>query len=302
MSRRRVFVTGADTLIGSRILDQLLVYDVSVRAVVGSHGQVNILRQQYPPTSYPWLEIAIVPTRDLSLPNAFDDALRDHPEPFDTIIHAVADHSGDADCLTQFIALQSEYLLNLLRSVHSVTSRVHRVVLTTSLSPFARWLVEPDPGPYSPYNSAPQRAAEVDPEYILATSQASENLVYNRIWEWIRQTHARFELVYVTAPSVYGPTLRPLENSSDLQEANRRIWNICSNDARERMTSPPYGIDYYTDVRVSFACYFASFRIWRSYAVLGSCLGNRSSRLRCAGRKQTLHHLCRLDAAWSHHR
>ncbi|KAJ4303351.1 hypothetical protein N0V90_002244 [Kalmusia sp. IMI 367209] len=249
MARRRILVTGADTLIGSRTLNQLLAYDVSVRAIVGSHEQVHFLRQQYPPTRYPWLEIAIVARSRLSTPGAFDDALRDQPEPFDTIIHTATDHSEEADCLARFVNLQTQCLLNVLRSIHSMNSRVRRVVITTSLSPFARWLVEPDPGPYNPYSPASHRASEVDPEYILATSQASDNIVYTALWNWMREARSRFELVYVTAPSVYGPCMRPLENSSELQEANRRVWNICSNDSHERMRSPPYGIDYYTDVR-----------------------------------------------------
>ncbi|KAF1973321.1 hypothetical protein BU23DRAFT_135379 [Bimuria novae-zelandiae CBS 107.79] len=249
MARRRILVTAADTLIGSRTLNQLLAYDVSVRAVVGSQEEVRFLRQQYPSNRYPWLEIAIVPRSRLAAPGAFDDALRDHPEPFDTIIHTVTDHSEEADCLARFVNLQTECLLNVLRSVNMINARVYRVVIITSLSPFARWLVDPDPGPYNPYNPASHRTSEVDPEYILATSQASDNIVYTALYNWMREARARFELAYVTAPSVYGPQMRPLENSADLQEANRRIWNICGSDSHDRMRAPPYGIGYYADVR-----------------------------------------------------
>lgn len=256
-----MLVTAADTLIGSRTLHQLLAYDVSIRAVVGSQEQAHFLRQLYPSVRYPRLEIAIVPRNRLLVPGAFDDALRDHPEPFDTIIHTVIDHSGEADCLTRFINVQTECLLNVLKSIRANNTRVYRVVINSSLSPFARWLVEPDTGPYNPYNPTPRRTAEVDPEYVLATSQASDNIVYTSLWNWMREARAGFELVYVTAPSVYGPQMRPLENSSDLQEANRRVWNICGNDSHERLRVPPYGIDYYVDVRVSFI-YLPS--IWAS--------------------------------------
>lgn len=251
MARRRILVTGADALIGSRTLNQLLAYDVSVRAIVGSNEQVQYLRQQYPPARYPWLEIAVVARSRLSVPGAFNEALRDQPEPFDTIIHTTTDHSEGADCLARFVNIQTQCLINFLASVNSMNSKVRRVVITTSLSPFARWLVEPDTGPYNPYTHAAQRSSEVDPEYILATSQASDNIVYTALWNWMREVRPRFELVYVTAPSVYGPGMRHLENSSDLQEANRRVWNICSNDSLERVRSPPYGINYYADVRVS---------------------------------------------------
>ncbi|KAJ4346943.1 methylglyoxal reductase (NADPH-dependent) gre2 [Didymosphaeria variabile] len=253
MARRRILLTGVDILTGAFTLNQILAYSVSVRAVAYSISVRDFLRQQYPATRYPWLEIAIVPRSRLSIPGSFDDALRDHPEPFDTIIHVVADHSDEADCLARFVNLQTECLLNVLRSINRMNSRVHRVVITTSLSPFARWLVL-DPSSYNPYHAASPRSSEVDPEYILATSQACDNIVYAATRNWMREAQARFELVYVVAPSVYGPQMRALENSSDLQEANRRIWNICSSDSSERVRSPPYGIDYYTDVRVSTIC------------------------------------------------
>jgi nucleoside-diphosphate-sugar epimerase len=281
MARRRILLTGADTLIGGRTLNQLLAYDVSVRAVVSSQdqGQVHLLRQQYPATRYPWLEIAIVPQSKLCTPGAFDDALRDHPEPFDTIIHVATDQPEGADCLARFVNLQTECLTNLLRSINRISTKVHRVVIMTSLSPFARWLVQPGSGPYNPYNPASHRSAEVDPEYILATSQASDNIVYAAIKNWMRGARARFELVYVTAPSVYGPSMQHLGNSSDLQEANRRIWNICSSDTHERVRSPPYGVDYYVDVRVSLISFSkGSSRISSAYTLLGfrDCRRSRS--------------------------
>ena len=250
MARRRILITAADTLIGSRTLNQLLAYDVSVRAIVSSQEQVIFLRQQYPSTRYPWLEIAIVPRSRLLTPGAFDDAFRDHSEPFDTIIHTVVDQSEEADCLARFVNLQTECLLNVLRSINMINVRVHRVVVVTSLSPFARWLVD-EPSPYNPYNSAPSRPSEVDNDYILATSQASDNIVYTNLWGWMREARARFELVYITTPSVYGPQMRHLETSTDLQEANRRVWNICGNVSHDRTRAPPYGIEHYADVRVS---------------------------------------------------
>ncbi|KAF2676544.1 NAD(P)-binding protein [Lentithecium fluviatile CBS 122367] len=261
MARRRLLVTGASTLIGSHILNQLLAYDVSVRAVVGSSEEMQTLRQQYPPSTHPRLEFAIVPHKESGIPGAFESALHDYPEPFDTIIHTVAaDPAEDADCLARLVNLETESSINLLRSIKAITSRVHRVVVITSLSPFARWLVDPQMEPLSPggyYNQ--QRVAEIDSEYVLATSQASDNIIHDALWKWMRDVHARFDLVYLTAPSVYGPSIRPLENSSDLQEANRRVWNICSN-AGDRMSSPPYGIDYFTDVRdFAFASVQAAF-------------------------------------------
>jgi len=258
---KRVLLTGSYSLTGSHILHQLLSYNVSVRAVVGSREEAQILERQYPPTTTPLLDFAVVPPKDLSIPGAYDDALNEYPEPFDTVIHTItADPSEEADCLSRFINLETESLINFLRSVQEVGSRVQRVIITTSLTPFARWLVDPqserDPRRGSIVSTSP-RVAEIDSEYVLATSQASDNIVYDALWKWMKESHVRFDLVTLTAPSIWGPHIRQLENSADLEGGNRKVWNIIKpggGEAFEQTVLPPYGIDFFTDVRVSCAC------------------------------------------------
>ncbi|KAF2731477.1 NAD(P)-binding protein [Polyplosphaeria fusca] len=260
---RRVLLTGGNTLIGSHILGHLLSSpDVSVRAVVASREDAQALQQLFPSSASRRIDFAIVSPQDLAIPGTFDDALSHYPGGFDTVVHTVtADPSEEADCLSRFINLETDTLINFLRSVKDVAVTVRRVVIITSLSPFARWLVHPQ-AERSPRGgqSSVNRFVEIDPEYVLATSQASDNIVHDALWKWKKDANAQFDLVSLTAPSIYGPSLRPLVNSSDLEEANRRIWNICSNDSHERMTSPPYGIDHFTDVRdLAFASVRAVF-------------------------------------------
>lgn len=299
MPVKRVLLTGAHNLIGSHILDQLLACNVSVRAVVRSREEAHSLQQQYFHTNPSLLDFALVLQKDLAIPGAFDEALRGYPQPFDAVIHTVAaDPSEEADCLSRFITLETETLINCVRSAKDIAPTVQRVIVTTSLTPFARWLVDPlvernGRGP----DASSQRVVDVDSEYVLATSQASDNIVYDTLWRWIKDAQARFDLVSVTAPSVYGPSIRPLENSSDLEEANRRIWNICCNDANERVTSPPYGIDFFTDVRVSQL--IISLRRVRPYAdspIAGPRLRNCSSCVRATSKQQALCHFRWNDA------
>ncbi|KAF2478244.1 NAD(P)-binding protein [Lindgomyces ingoldianus] len=251
MPMKRVLLTGANNLIGSHILDQLLTRNVAVRAVVGSRDEALSLQQQYPVTGHPTLDFAIVPQKDIAVPGAYDLALSGSQEPFDTVIHTVPpDPSEEADCLSRFINVETEALISFLRSIKEVAPRVQRVIVTTSLTPFARWLVDPQVERIPRIgNPSSPTAAEIDSEYVLATSRASDNIVCDAVWKWSKDTPVGFDLVSLAAPSIYGPSIRPLSNSSDLEDANRRIWNICSNNFSELVTSPPYGIDYYTDVR-----------------------------------------------------
>lgn len=217
---RRVLLTGANNLTGSHILHHLLASNVSVRAVVGSREEAQALQYQYSSTNPLLLDFAIVAQKDLAVPGAFDDALSERTDPFDTVIHTVpAEPSEEADCLARFINLESDSLVSFLKSVRDVAPTVRRVIITASLTPFARWLVDPqvEQAPRSGHSTS-QRAAEIDSDYVLATSQASDNIVADSLWNWMRGASALFDLVYLTAPSIYGPSMRPLENSSDLEE------------------------------------------------------------------------------------
>ncbi|KAF2011852.1 NAD(P)-binding protein [Aaosphaeria arxii CBS 175.79] len=258
MATERVLLTGADSLIGSHVLNQLLFLlpSVSVRAVVGSREQARMLAQRFPQASNR-LDFTVIPQQHTSVPGAYDEALSDYSQPFDTVIHtAIPEPFEQADCLSRFIHLQTVDLINFVRNVKDAAPAVRRVVIVTSFSSFARWLV--DPGMEDDHlarRDSSTSATKIDTDYILVTSQSSSSLVHEALLRWLNGSPSysspgrQFDLVSVTSPSIYGPSLCPLENSSDLEEANRRIWNICSNDARERTSSPPYGIDFYSDVR-----------------------------------------------------
>ncbi|KAF1945602.1 NAD(P)-binding protein [Clathrospora elynae] len=237
MPRMRILLTGADSLTGSHILGLLLSdNDLVVRAAVGTREAAYAIRQQYRQGTSSTVDLEVVPEKDLAVPGIFNNALTG--DSFDTVVHTLtANPSEQADCLARFINLVSESIINFLRSTQQFAKQVRRVVLITSLTPFARWL------------QIERNSTVVDSEYILAASQAGDNIVHDAVSKWLRNSGAHFDVVYITAPSCYGPTTRTLETSSDLLEANRRIWNICSNEHRERARTPPYGIAHFVDAR-----------------------------------------------------
>lgn len=254
MAETRILLTGADTLTGSHILAQLLSYDsVSVRAVVQSRDAAQAIYEHYHRSPTPSLDFVALPVEEHLVHGAMENALRDMSRPFGAVLHTlIPKHSDAADCLSTFVKLETEEMLRFLSLVQRVAPYVRRVVIVSSLTPFARWLIHP-PVPQnleqSPSRTSPPR--DLDAEHILATSQASSSTMYDAILQWTKISGARFDIAYVSTPSVYGPSFLPLETSSDLSETNRRIWNICSNEPPERTQVPPYGISHYADVRVS---------------------------------------------------
>lgn len=255
MAKMRVLLTGADSFTGSHVLFQLLSHEtVSVRAVVKSAEAAHTIQEQYHRSVPSSLEFIRVPERTSMNLGVFDDALHHFSEPFHAVVHTVGANSNDeADCLARFIKIQTDAIIAFLRSIQDIAQAVSRVVIVTSLIPFARWLGDPHAGRVHGRGAVSGRSGSstVDREYVLATSQASNNIVSDAALSWTKRSDARFDIVFITAPSVYGPAPYPLGNSSDLTEANRRIWNICSNEPPNQAEAPLYGIDHFSDVRVS---------------------------------------------------
>jgi nucleoside-diphosphate-sugar epimerase len=255
MAKTRILLTGANSLTGSHILSQLLSQgSFSVRAVVDSREAAYALQQLYPQTAPGSLDLAIVHAQDASVPRIFEPALSDHSWPFELVIHALSHtYSGEADCLAKVINLETEAVSNFLKSVKRVGCAVRRVVIVTSLTHFARWLIYDGQANWSVPRHVISYANSVipNPEDILATSQASDNVVYDAVSRWTREARVTFDVAYLAAPSIYGPTVRSLGASSDISEANRRIWNICCNEAPGKLGVPPHGIVQFLDSRVS---------------------------------------------------
>lgn len=79
MASHRILLTGANGFVASHILSQLLASPAqhSVRAVVRSASKVDAVKSLFPSTSPQQLDFAVVP--DMTVPGAFDDALKSDP-------------------------------------------------------------------------------------------------------------------------------------------------------------------------------------------------------------------------------
>lgn len=245
MSKTRILLTGADSLIGSHIQYLLLSrYEVSLQVVVRSREHAPTLHEAHQIVAPD--DIAVVSELDLTRPGAYDYVLGNEANPFKLILHTATGTSmNEVDCLARFINLESESLIRFLESIHRCALLVDRVVLVTSLTPFARWLAED-----AKHGRAGDNHSGADAEYILAASSASNNIVHDAVLHWFQRTKPRFDFVYITIPSCYGPATQTLSTSEDVLEANRRIWNICNNERRKSVNSVPFGLAPFTDVRV----------------------------------------------------
>jgi hypothetical protein len=200
MAKTRIFLTGADSLTGSHILAQLLSQDtVSIRAIVQSRESAHAIFEHYERLPFASLELIALPEDDDAVSGTLENALCDLARPFDAVIHTLIPKiSDEADCLSKFVTLETEEMIRFLTSIQIVAPYVRRVVLVTSLAPFARWLVQPqtDGGSVQGTRGGSPSSA-FDADHVLATSQASSSTMYDAILRWMRTSGATFDVAFV---------------------------------------------------------------------------------------------------------
>ncbi|KAF2746873.1 NAD(P)-binding protein [Sporormia fimetaria CBS 119925] len=244
---KRALLTGGSTFAGSHILEQLLAAQISVRAVVASREETERIQKLYPRLQPSHLDFKILIPEEATVPGAYEECLFDQDTPFDTVIHLTPDPI-EVDCLSRYIAQETEALLGLLNDVRQVATRVTKVIIITYLTHFSRWLADSS-ATRSPIvgRRMPERTSQDDLEYVLATIVASYNIICDSLHRWTLENKAKFDLNTIAAPNIYGPSLYPLENLYNNQGGNGRIWDVCNISTGELTTPFPEDFDLYID-------------------------------------------------------
>lgn len=274
-SSKRVLLTGANGYLAQHILSQFLEAGHSVRGVVRSESRVAQLQSSFSAYSRSQLDFAVVP--DITVPGAFDEALRSDP-PFEVVVHtaspfnyrqasaASADSKGDDGKPEDnfFLGPAIRGTTEVLRGIRRVAAgSVRRVVLTSSIAAVLDWR------PENPKITDPRRVytgadwnlttlAEVQakPGDHGIAYRASKTLAERAAWEIAAEEkqHADgFDLVTLCPPMIYGPVFdaRPLAGRP--ADLNQSTWNIYNGLMRRGLTArdpvPATHLHLYVDVR-----------------------------------------------------
>jgi nucleoside-diphosphate-sugar epimerase len=248
-SSHRIFLTGANGYIASHILSQLLSANHSVRAVVRSQSKVNDVKTLFPaPASK--LDFAIVP--DMTVPGAFDEALKSDP-PFDIVMHTASPFLFKAAGSVQdFLQPAIKGTTEVLEGIQRVAKdSVKRVILTSSyaaIGAFGR--ANESNKVYTEEDWNPLTIEDVEKENDKGAAYlASKKFAEKAAWDIVRQG-AKWELVALNPPMVYGPLAHKVDKVEDLNESTGRLWSGFFKSGPQAQL-PPNGLFLYVDVRVS---------------------------------------------------
>ncbi|KAI1455421.1 dihydroflavonol-4-reductase [Annulohypoxylon moriforme] len=242
MKMQRVLVTGATGLVGSHVVDNLLMRGIKVRAVSRSQKKADLfLASRSKFASH--LEFFLID--DLTTPKIFDDAVTG----IDGIIHVASPLNYAVEDYEQ------DLILPAIQGVRSVLeaaaqSKVKRIVITSSFGAVLDMAREESfPWIYSSQDWNPISVEEaISP---TATPQdayrASKTMAEKEAWEFIENKKPQFDLVTLCPSMVFGPLANSPSSTQELNESNKVLWRVASSGASVPL--PPCRFNFWIDVR-----------------------------------------------------
>lgn len=249
MPSQRVLLTGACSLIGHHVLEQLMSRDVIVCAAARSTARAESLKLKYSEFLDSRLDVVVLD--DPLNANSLKNGLSALSSQFEAVIHSPIysppeEHSDQ--CLE--ILKQTEKLnRTLLDFISDAAPKAHRVVIINTASKIAELAASTSQIPKidSPMSRTGEGSEE---ETVLSVCWGGIKLLEDWSWDYMGTRSPQFDLVSLAGPVVYGPQLLQPNLSDDLEEGNSRIWRYVCNP-KEKTIFQPDGLIHYADARVS---------------------------------------------------
>ncbi|KAF1994708.1 NAD(P)-binding protein [Amniculicola lignicola CBS 123094] len=251
MTSHRILLTGANGFIALHIIRQLLSSpsNHSIRAVVRSLSKVSTIQSLFPHIPTSKLDFAIVP--DITVPGAFDSAL-ESPTPFDIVLHTASPFlMRAAKTADDFIKPAVQGTTEILNAINRCAPSVKRVVLTSSFAAVGAWGLYDDrnkvytEADWNPVTSEIATGADD----LMFQYFASKKFAEQAAWKIAEAQGAKWDLVALCPPMVYGPMLGAVERVEDLNESNEHIWKRFFAESTPESEMSDNMISLFVDVR-----------------------------------------------------
>ncbi|KAJ4306779.1 methylglyoxal reductase (NADPH-dependent) gre2 [Collariella sp. IMI 366227] len=230
----KVLLTGGSGFIAAHILAQLLEANHTVVTTVRSETKATKIREAFPTqTASGALTVAIVP--DIAQPTAFDEVIL--TPGLEVVLHTASPfHYRWTDPQTELIDPALIGTTSILRAIARSAPTVRRVVVTSSFAA----IVDParvlDPSTtFSEASWNPVTIDDIHKDQATAY-RASKKLAEQAAWDFVRDpaNGARFDLVTVNPPMVFGPVVHYLEEGLEgLNTSNERFLDCLRGNWKE---------------------------------------------------------------------
>ncbi|AEO61496.1 hypothetical protein MYCTH_2311703 [Thermothelomyces thermophilus ATCC 42464] len=232
----KVLLTGGSGFIAAHILEQLLAKGHSVVTTVRSEEKAAKIREAYPEkVASGDLVTAIVP--DIAQPNAFDEVVKT-PD-LEVVLHTASPFHFKFSDPKELLDPAVIGTTSILRAVAASAPTVRRVVVTSSFAAIVDEAHVRDPShTFTERSWNPVTLDEVH-KHPSTAYRASKTFAERAAWDFVKDpaNGARFDLVTVNPPMVFGPVVHYLASLDAINTSNERMVDCLRGKWREEVPS-----------------------------------------------------------------
>lgn len=192
------------------------------------------------------LETAIVP--DIAKPDAFDEVVK--TPGIEVVLHTASPfHFNITDPQKDLIDPAVIGTTGILKAIAKSAPGVKRVVITSSFAAILDASKINDPSAtFTEKSWNPVTIEDIHKDSATAY-RASKKLAEKAAWDFVndKSNNAKFDLVTVNPPMVFGPVVHHLASLDTINTSNERIVALAQGKWKEAV--PPTGVSNWVDVR-----------------------------------------------------
>ncbi|KAL2155438.1 hypothetical protein VTH82DRAFT_180 [Thermothelomyces myriococcoides] len=232
----KVLLTGGSGFIAAHILEQLLAKGHSVVTTVRSEEKAAKIREAYPEkVASGDLVTAIVP--DIARPDAFDEVVK--TPGLEVVLHTASPFHFNIQDPKELLDPAVIGTTSILRAVAASAPTVRRVVVTSSFAAIVdEGHLRDSEHTFSEASWNPVTAEEVH-RHPATAYRASKTFAERAAWDFVRDpaNGAKFDLVTINPPMVFGPVAHHLTGLDALNTSNQRFLDCLQGRWREEVPS-----------------------------------------------------------------
>ncbi|KAK3387521.1 hypothetical protein B0H63DRAFT_559024 [Podospora didyma] len=220
----KVLLTGGSGFIAAHILDQLLAKGHSVVTTVRSEEKASKIRAAWPEKAASGeLQVFIVP--DIAQENAFDEVVK--VPGLEVVLHTASPfHFNVTDPKKDLVDPAVIGTTGILRAIEASAPSVRRVVVTSSFAALINESKVSDPS-HTFSESSWNPVTLDDIHNSLATAyRASKTLAERAAWDFVKSGAAKFDLVTINPPMVFGPVNPAIATLEAINTSNARVADL----------------------------------------------------------------------------
>ncbi|ROW17290.1 hypothetical protein VPNG_01284 [Cytospora leucostoma] len=244
----KVLLTGGSGFIAAHVLEQLLERNHQVVTTVRSQEKAQRIHDAHPNLGKDRLETVIVP--DIANPDAFDEVVK--TPGLEVVLHTASPfHFNVTDPKKDLIDPAVIGTTGILRAIAKSAPGIKRVVVTSSFAAILDLSKLSDPNTtFTEKSWNPVTIADIHESPAIAY-RASKKLAEEAAWAFVndKSNGAKFDLVTVNPPMVYGPVVHHLASLATINTSNERYVALVQGKWKEAGAIPATGAFNWVDVR-----------------------------------------------------